>query len=206
MKPGAIVFDIDGTLWDASESSARGFEMALQKAGLSDHVLPSTVRKLSGRPWDEIFKALVPSDAQNLPQLKQRMDEAERIAIEQYGGTFFPYVRETLSSLSKRYPLFIVSNCQDWYLAAFMKWLNAPDTFSDQTCFGITRAPKHEMILSLLDKHTVADALYVGDTCDDFLAAQKAGCRFVQAFYGFDEKIESVQGLNTFADLNGLLQ
>ena len=56
----------------------------------------------------------------------------------------FPKLKETLEQLKKKYRLFIVSNCQDGYIEAFLKAHNFTDIFEDTECWGRTRLSKGE--------------------------------------------------------------
>ena len=45
--------------------------------------------------------------------------EQENIYLAEHGGILYPKLEETLQKLSEKYPLFIVSNCQDGYIQSF---------------------------------------------------------------------------------------
>lgn len=47
--------------------------------------------------------------------------EFENGYLEEKGGVLFPKLRETLEQLKEKYRLFIVSNCQNGYIEAFIK-------------------------------------------------------------------------------------
>ena len=53
-KFDSIIFDLDGTLWDASEASATGWNVVLVKNNLPEfQVTADDIRKISGLPFDE---------------------------------------------------------------------------------------------------------------------------------------------------------
>ena len=70
----------------------------------------------------DILNRLVPElDQEKMqPVLDQILAEENRYVAE-YGGILFPGEEEVLASLSGRYRLFIVSNCQDGYIEAFSR-------------------------------------------------------------------------------------
>ncbi len=60
MNDDALVFDLDGTFWDAAAASTRGWNLALQRMGVSFRVTVDGIRSVSGRPFDECVEVLLP--------------------------------------------------------------------------------------------------------------------------------------------------
>ncbi len=55
----SIIFDLDGTLWDASFASAAGWNIALIENNLSEfQVTDDDIRKISGLPFGECLANL----------------------------------------------------------------------------------------------------------------------------------------------------
>ena len=52
---------------------------------------------------------------------------------------YYPKVRETMETLAKKLPLFIVSNCQDGYIELTMEKTGLAPFIKDYECFGRTR-------------------------------------------------------------------
>ncbi len=97
----------------------------------------------------------------------------------------FPYVTETLRSLSERCRLFIVSNCQCGYIELFMKKGGVESYITDIECYGNTGRGKGENIRLLMERNHLKEAIYVGDTQGDYEATVFAGIPFIFAKYGF---------------------
>ena len=58
------------------------------------------------------------------------------------GGTLYGGLRETLDALRRRYRLYIVSNCQDGYIQAFLSAHGFGDVFDDYVRLAFTLEDK----------------------------------------------------------------
>ena len=108
---------------------------------------------------------------------------------------------ETLKTLSEKYPLYIVSNCQKGYIEVFLQSSGLGKYFRGHLCFGDTGLEKHDTIRKLMDTYHLKDTVYVGDTMGDFLSCQKAGVPFVFASYGFGNVPEPNYWISKPSDL-----
>ena len=52
-QPDALIFDLDGTLWDAAAASTYGWNLALAEMGRPERVTVDGIRAVSGRPFPE---------------------------------------------------------------------------------------------------------------------------------------------------------
>lgn len=191
-----IIFDLDGTLWDASRAIARGWnEILIDK---DPPLTPDDIRSVAGMTMDAIFEKL------GLPfeeTLYRKLVNAEHEAIEDEGALLFDGVRETIDKLSKCYNLYIVSNCQQGYIELFLSRMNMSEYFKDHLCWGDTLVPKGQTIRMLMQKHDMTNAVYVGDTRGDQVAAQDADIPFYFVDYGYGTAEEPVRHLTTISDL-----
>ena len=183
----SIVFDLDGTLWDASEATATGWNVVLAKNNLSEfQVTPDDIRKISGLPFDEcvtkIFGRVEQIDCNSLESI---FDEEEKRSIRSDGGTLFEGVEEGIRVLSKDFRLFLVSNCQSWYLQLFWDQFRVEQYFQEQDCYGDSGESKAQMIKEISDTHSLKHPIYIGDTEGDQNASHEAGVTFGYASYGF---------------------
>ncbi len=113
------------------------------------------------------------------------MNYYEKGFIENIGGIIYDYVEKGIESLSKFYRIFIVSNCDDWYLDAFIKHSKLSLYITGSDCFGKSNLSKAEMIKKLVEKHNLQNAVYIGDTISDKEASDEADIDFIFAAYGF---------------------
>lgn len=185
----SIIFDVDGTLWDSTAIVARSWNEYLRnntylKADLSAKQLKS----LFGKVLPDIAKALFPA----LPEKEQlRLIEgccqAEHEALLKECAPLYPRLEETLDILGRRFPLFIVSNCQAGYIEVFLETTGFSKYFKGHLCPGDTGNAKADNICQIIQEFSLKSPVYVGDTLGDAVACQEAGVPFIFAAYGFGE-------------------
>jgi phosphoglycolate phosphatase len=197
----ALVFDLDGTLWDAASASTYGWNLALEKMGLLSRVTVDGIRSVSGRPFERCVEILVP-ELHPAPEAAVQFIEAhERIGIEAFGGVLYEGVVGGLPRLAAAYPLFAVSNCPDWYLEAFFHATGLRECFTGWDCHGASGVGKSQMLLELATRHRWERAIYIGDTQGDADAATEAEMEFAYARYGFGETESPSLSFESFGEL-----
>ena len=201
MKCDAIFFDLDGTLWDAAAASAHGWNLALAKLGVSRRVTVDDIRSVSGTPFHQCVATLLPELSTASEATIHLLDEHERYGIEMIGGVLYDGVEDGLALLAVRYPLFLVSNCPDWYLEAFFRITGLRDRFVGSDCHGTSGLHKADMLRRLCGERGFGSAIYVGDTQGDRDAAEAAGMTFAFAGYGFGRTIAPKLCVTEFSDL-----
>lgn len=201
----SIIFDLDGTLWDASPTSAIAWSKVAANLGIDVLIDESSIRKVSGLPFDKCVDALFGSHAQKIPDLKSLLDKSERDEVLHRGGRFYDGMLVGLRELSKEYKLFLVSNCQDWYLNAFFEHSGLRDAFQDSLCFGQTNRPKSENIKEIVKRNGLKKAIYVGDTHWDQEAAFYARVKFIFARFGFGSVQVSCPSVGSIEELVTLM-
>lgn len=189
-----IIFDVDGTLWDSTPVVAKAYNRIIEEnTALPLRVTPDDLKKLFGKPMDEIFACLLPSLSKAKQQrLAEMCFEQEHLELEKTPGTPYEGLEETLRALSQKYPLFIVSNCQRGYIALFLRKMGLGRYIKNHLCFGQTGTSKGQTILRLMRENQLTAPVYVGDTQGDADACAEAGIPFVFAEYGFGS-IEDAQ-------------
>ncbi len=185
MTPDALIFDLDGTLWDAAAASAYGWNLALDELGLSRRVTIDGIRSVSGRPFPQCVETLLPELFPAPAPTLELLEARERTGIELMAGVLYDGVADGLSRLDGRYPLFLVSNCPGWYLEEFFRVTGLRDRFTGWDCHGSSGIAKSGMLLNLAATHRLEHAVYVGDTQGDRESAEQAGVDFAFVRYGF---------------------
>ena len=94
-------------------------------------------------------------------------------------------MKESLKILSLDYNLYIVSNCQDGYVEAFLHAHQLKSYFKDYEMSGRTGLDKGHNIKLIMKRNVIEQAFYVGDTEGDEEASRFAGIPFIYASYGF---------------------
>ncbi|RLQ83887.1 HAD family hydrolase [Planomicrobium sp. Y74] len=197
----SIIFDLDGTIWDSIDTVLFAWNSILKRE-LNSELSRADFEETMGLQMDEISRKLFPtlSDEQR-KQLVKECCEVETIFLEKEGGALFGNVENVLQELSKKYKLYIVSNCQDDYIEVFYKYHNLEKYFLDFENPGRTGLSKGENINLIIERNNLSTPVYVGDTEGDLKAARFANIPFVYAKYGFGQVSEYEEVIDNFEDL-----
>lgn len=199
-----LIFDLDGTLWDATEGICKTWNVILNEYSYV-RTEPITVKELEGcmgLPMDEIAKKLFPNIEHKLRMsLLDKCCVLENEYLAKHGGRLFPKVLETLESLSNKYRLFVVSNCQTGYIESFFKGNGTGKYFTDILSYGETGLTKGENNKIIIERNNLKNAVYIGDTQGDRQSAIDAEIPFVYAEYGFGNVDEYDYRIEKFEDL-----
>ncbi len=205
----SLIFDMDGTLWNTVPEIIASWKSTIARLGLPMPEGMDELQKLFGLNEKEVAAVLFP----NLPE-EERMDIIARCSADErgyllaHGTTIYPRLAEVLEKLSKRYRLFIVSNCSHGYIETFFEIFDTGKYFEDFEHYGRTGLKKGQNIRLLCRRNGLQAPAYVGDTVWDADACEEAGVPFIYASYGLGEEDASARSckvLNEFADLLALL-
>jgi len=185
VKYSDLIFDVDGTLWDAARVSSHGWNLALAEMGLASRVTVDDIRSVSGNPFPMCVEILLPELHPVSQMLLESLERQERTAFDTIAGELYEGVAEGLPRLAEAYPVFLVSNCPDWYLDRFLEATGFGPYLRGWDCHGLSGVSKREMLLHMRRRHGIEQGVYVGDTEGDREAALGAGLDFVLAAYGF---------------------
>lgn len=202
----ALIFDLDGTLWDSSETVAQAWTAALSKLKIPKTLTRGDLTREMGKPMDVIMADFFPE----LPEerrlaLMPALCEEETKLLAVKGGRLYPDVAETLEGLRGRYRLFIVSNCQQGYIESFLTAHSFGSVFEGHLCWGDTGLPKGGTNRELIRRRGLKNPIYIGDTEGDRLSASEAGIPFIHAAYGFGSVSAECLRLGRFSALPALL-
>ncbi|WP_405114368.1 HAD family hydrolase [Paenibacillus sp. FSL K6-1217] len=185
----SIIFDLDGTLWDPTETVVGGWNHVIKGyLGAAHEITIENLQGIMGLPVPEVGRKLFPdTDEDTRQKIMDECCDMECLVLSQQGGRLYARVEEVLQALSAKYKLFIVSNCQTGYIEAFYEYHGLQKYFTDYENPGRTGLSKGENIRLVMDRNHLMSAVYVGDTEGDRKAAGFAGIPFVYAGYGFGE-------------------
>lgn len=202
MKKG-IIFDVDGTLWDAAVQVADSWNVVLEKhPEIHRRITVQDMYNNMGKTMAEfgaaLFPELPPADS---GKLMEECMSYENQYLLVHPGVLYPEVKETLQELSRRYGLYIVSNCQCGYIEVLLRSHGLETCILDTECFGSTKLPKGDNIHMVIERNHLDQCFYVGDTAMDQAAASAAGIPFVHASYGYGEAEEAAGRLDSMSQL-----
>lgn len=183
----SIIFDVDGTLWDSTEIVAESWDEYLHnKEHMNITITAERLMGLFGQPLPAIAAQLLP-DKTEAEQLRiiDACCQAEHEALLKTCAPLYEDLEKTLKTLSEKYPLYIVSNCQAGYIEVFLKATHLGHYFSGHLCPGDTGMEKGDNILKIIQDYKLSSPVYVGDTAGDYNACRQANIPFVFASYGF---------------------
>ncbi len=184
----AVIFDVDGTIWNSSKEVAESWALTLsQIAGRPYEMTPQMLASVMGLAMDEIAKRLVPSSLGGLKreEIMARLMEGENSYLRLHPGRFFEGISEAIPEIAQSYPVYILSNCQSGYIEAMLSNASFAPCIKRHLCFGDDNLDKAENLAILIKEEKLEKALYIGDTLHDEEETHKAGLPFVHASYGF---------------------
>lgn len=201
-----IIFDIDGTLWDSTDSVAASWNRAIQENTNLDLTLNREILSgLFGKTMTEIGDILFPNyPEKERARLLDICFSYENEYLADHPGSVYEGVAETIRSLSEKYPLFIVSNCQLGYVEVTMKGIGIEPYIKDHLCFGETQVSKGETLLMLMERNGLKSPVYIGDTQGDADACEHAGIPFIFAEYGFGDVPKAEVRISDFKNLKDM--
>lgn len=207
MRADALIFDLDGTLWDTTASCAVAWNRVLAELGVERApVTHDDVRAVTGQAHREaIGNAFRDLPEALLDRISDRTMVEDNRVIAERGGDLYPDVREHVPKLAERFRLMIVSNCQSGYIEIFRSTSGLDDSFVDHECWGNTGASKSANLAAVIARNGVRAPVFVGDTEGDLRAARDNGVPFVFAGYGFGRVAEADAKLECFGELAKLV-
>ena len=200
----AILFDLDGTLWNSAQEVLLCWNRILSP--LHRHITEAEMDRLMGLTPREIgdiqFPDLPPAERY---ALTDRCLDAESPYLFERGARLYPRVRETLVQLRRRYFLGLVSNCTEDYALSFLHAHGLTDLFDDHETAGRTGLGKVENITLVLKRNQIKKAVYIGDTAKDQAAALAAKVPFLYASWGFGDIRNYQPTAGAFSELPALV-
>ncbi|MDQ3290181.1 MAG: HAD family hydrolase [Bacteroidota bacterium] len=198
----SIIFDLDGTLWDGTDSYVASWNIALQQFGIDQHVTRTDLESMMG--WEEkaVFEKMFPGHSMaDRQQIAHLVSKAQEDYIPVHGGVLYDNVREGLAKLSQKYRLLVVSNCPENTVRDFLSWSHLQNYFIDFETHGRTRKSKADNIKAVVERNHLKCPVYVGDTDSDSKAAQLAQVPFVFVSYGFGKVEDAAFTFHSFQEL-----
>lgn len=188
----SIIFDLDGTLWDSRKEVCIAWNEVLKDFDIvKKEVTVEDMTSTMGMLLVDIGRKLFPElDDENVKKVLAACCQRENEYLTKNGAKLFGNLESTLEKLSRKYKLFIVSNCDDGYIESFLEAHKLGKYFTDTECpgrSGLNKAGNNKLII---ERNNLKSPIYVGDTQGDCNSAKEAGVPFVYARYGFGKNVE----------------
>ena len=203
----AILFDLDGTLWDALDTITEAWNKAMKEHNLKYSFSLETMKSFMGlTPKETAPLAFKDVDLNKGLEYFVLCLNEEIKYLRVHPGKLYEDEEEVLKELSKHYPLFIVSNSDKGYIEDYLNAYDFNKYFKDHVCAGDTDLEKWQNILYIKNKYQLEEIIYVGDTKKDLNESIKAGVKFIHASYGFGEIEEEVLKISKLRELPDLIK
>ncbi|HTD41084.1 MAG TPA: HAD family hydrolase [Mucilaginibacter sp.] len=185
-RPDSIIFDMDGTLWDAVDTYTESWNIVFRELGIDKTIYRDELAKMVGWEGKKVWNAIMPDYSEEKQQeIYAKVNEVRKVLLPQKGGVLYDGVKDGLKQLASKYQLFIVSNCAKGIIRLFIDWAGIDEHIIDEIAYGTNYMPKHHNIKQLIDRHNLKNPVYVGDTEGDGEQSRLAGLPFVFVSYGF---------------------
>ena len=203
-----IIFDLDGTLWDASSTLAESWAVeAARLSGRDKRFTIEEIQSVLGLTMNQIADRLLPEI--EVPRRYEIFDSCMDYELEylrEHGGVLFPRMREVLEELqASGRKLAIVSNCQEGYIKCFLDSMNMHEYFCDIEEWGHTGKLKADNIRLVMERNNEPHSIYIGDIQKDCDAATEAGIPCIWARYGFGTMENPAAAIDSPAELIPIL-
>jgi len=185
----SIIFDLDGTLWDATSSVIDSWNETISNyAEVKNKLTVDDMKSVMGLAIKDTAQSFFPYlEEENRLKIIKHCYKNECEHLEVHGAILYDKLEKTINNLNKNYKLFIVSNCQCGYIESFFKSHKLNKYFIDYECSGKTGMTKGGNIKLIIERNNLVNPVYVGDTVGDLKAARFASIPFIYAKYGFGD-------------------
>jgi len=186
-----VIFDFDGVLVDSNEAWAEIFNKASKAAGVNRNFTYDDIKPHYGKPYIEVFRSAHPRFSQDRDVLDAMYSNFISLATsDQFVDSFKAIggIKSALGKLKKRCRLAVGSGNNKRLLNGFLAKLGLSKYFDfvvsgDDVKNG---KPSPDMLLKIINHFGVSphEAVYVGDSGSDIIAAKRAKVRSVAVLTG----------------------
>ena len=181
----AVIFDIDGTLMDTNYLHVEAFARAFREVG---HEIPrAAIHEQIGKGSDQLLPTLLGDDVKAVERADSRHSEIYAELEEQ--GYPLPGAKELLAALKeRRIASWLATSAKPEQLKFLLGALEAEGKIAGVVSSGDVEAskPEPDVFAAALERAGCPsdEAVVVGDTVWDVIAAKKAGLRTVAVLTG----------------------
>ncbi|GGD74246.1 HAD family hydrolase [Paenibacillus nasutitermitis] len=205
-KPQALIFDMDGTLFETDTLLSGVHERifrTLREEGLYLEPTPPVEKLLGclGMLLEDIWRTIMPNSSE---AARKRADvlmlEYEVEGLEAGEGSLYPHVETTLRQLkASGYKLFVASNGLERYVKEIVRLKSLSELFEGLYSAGeYETSTKVDLVARLLKDYNLEYAWMIGDRSSDVEAGKGNGLGVIgcaYAVYGRKEELDGADRL-----------
>ena len=180
-----VIFDVDGTLFEAHRVTVPAVQRSLAAFGLP---APETnaITAWFGKPLEEYHAWLASLCPPDLAAPVIARTDREELALIASDGRLYPGVPDMLATLhAQGHVLGTSSNAPQDYFDEVLDHFNIRRYFAMPLCRGTEFADKRAMVAAIMARHAPRPAIVVGDRRDDIDSARANHALAIAATYGF---------------------
>lgn len=204
--PDAMIFDIDGTLFQTETVLDAAFYKSFNEAkevGLYKDSIPPIEKMYSclGMVLDDIWDKLVPGASEEAVDfLNERFEKYEMEELINGNGQLYTHVKEVLETLHKKgIRLFVASNGQEDYVKGVVKYCGLEHLIEKSYSAGeFKTTTKVDLVKMILENHGLKNPWMVGDRSSDVEAGKKNGLITVGCDYADFKDQGELKGADIF--------
>ena len=206
-KYDSLIFDLDGTLWDAVDAYVEGWNVLFSKMNIDRSLERAWFIEMVGWNPNDFLKRMLPNHILNdAILLYDRAGDEQEALLKKGVAIIYDGVVNELKHLHESYKLFIVSNCRDGVIQEFLRQTNTSHYFDGFLSHGENGKTKSINIEQIVEKYQLKSPVYIGDRSSDQIQSKLAGVPFVWASYGFGECKNYTFKIDQFNELKNVLK
>ncbi len=187
-KIDSLIFDMDGTLWDALDTYVWCWNEAYRLCGSKRVMTRNELIGHMGVEIEKILKITAPHEEEiTLASFSETLYQTQTQWMAVKGGTIYEGVIEGIAELSKHYKILLLSNCEEGGLPMFMTYSGLTPYITDFVSYGHNQQPKHKNLLLLKERNLLENPIYIGDTAGDSKQTEMADMPFAFMRYGYGD-------------------
>ena len=217
----AIIFDLDGTLFQTEKVAVPAFQETfrhLQTTGRFQGDIPdeANIQSVFGLTHQELWEVLLPGADRAVKEEADRFMLQKELELFRLGkGEIFPRVRETLMQFYEDgWPLFVASNGVGDYVRTALETKGLISLFKGiYTAGEYQTADKSDLVRILKNDHGVTDGWMVGDRSSDIKAGKEnqlfaVGCRYTgYPCFGQENELDEADAIiHSFPELKQVVE
>jgi len=196
MNKELIIFDMDGTLIDSAPSLAYAINLMLKEIGKEPLSL-DRIREFIGKGAEILVKRSLLNcvDYENKNIDSELFNKAHKLLLDYYSKnlntktTLFDGAKETLKLLKDSYKIALVTNKPQEFVGEILENFNI-DSYFDYILGAtnkIAKKPAPDMLLKTCQDLNIntKDAIMIGDSANDIIAAKSANIDTIAVSYGY---------------------